>query len=206
MKFKKTDNFYFWHYDRGLWYLEDEIFILLILTGLHEKNIINLTKLKGQLKSLKRGKLQKYKRTYHCTINDKWYNDEPARNIFKDLFEQYELNYINIIKLIEVIQLYTNKNYNYSIDFIISNIFPRFLNSFSNSQGEVSFGNYINVQIENFPHINLKGYKSECYECGSEHSLGVFIEDLEHIIRNDWDINYHTEKLEELRSALKNYP
>ena len=169
MKFKKTDNFYFWHYDRGLWYLEDEIFILLILTGLHEKNIINLTKLKGQLKSLKRGKLQKYKRTYHCTINDKWYNDEPARNIFKDLFEQYELNYINIIKLIEVIQLYTNKNYNYSIDFIISNIFPRFLNSFSNSQGEVSFGNYINVQIENFPHIKVKGYKSECYECGSEH-------------------------------------
>ena len=43
-------------------------------------------------------------------------------------------------------------------------------------------------------------------ECGSEHSLGDFIEDLEHTIRNDWDINYHTEKLEELRSALKNYP
>ena len=43
-------------------------------------------------------------------------------------------------------------------------------------------------------------------ECGSEHSLGDFIEDLECTIRNDWDINYHTEKLEELRSALKNYP
>jgi len=41
-------------------------------------------------------------------------------------------------------------------------------------------------------------------ECGSEHSLGGFIEDLERIIENDWDINYHTKKLEELRSALKN--
>ena len=111
MKFTKTDNFYFWHYDRGLWYLEDEIVIFLILSGLYERNIITLDKLKGQLKSLKEGTLQQYKKTYHCTINDKWYNDEPARNIFKDLFEQYELNYINIIKLIEVIQLYTNKNY-----------------------------------------------------------------------------------------------
>ena len=39
-------------------------------------------------------------------------------------------------------------------------------------------------------------------ECGSEHSLGDFIEDLECTIRNDWDINYHTEKLEGLRSRL----
>ena len=39
-------------------------------------------------------------------------------------------------------------------------------------------------------------------ECGSEHSLGDFIEDLECTIRNDWDINYHTEKLGGLRSRL----
>lgn len=167
--FNNQDNFFFWSWDRGLWYLEDEIVILLILSGLYEKDIITLTKLKGQLKSLKDNKLQQYKKTYHCTINDKWYNDEPARKVFKNLYEQYKLEHISIIKLIEVIQLYTNKNYNYSIDFIISNIFPRLLNSFSNRQGEVSFNNFVDVQIDNFPKIEIKGYKSECYECGSSH-------------------------------------
>lgn len=167
--FNNQDNFFFWSWDRGLWYLEDEIVILLILSGLYERNIITLDKLKGQLKSLKEGKLQQYKKTYHCTINDKWYNDEPSIEIFKELYTNYKLEHISIIKLIEVIQLYLNKNYNYCIDFIISNIFPRFLNSFSNSQGEVSFNNYIDVQIEDFPSIKIKGYKSECYECGNEH-------------------------------------
>ena len=57
-----------------------------------------------------------------------------------------------------------------------------------------------------FTEEELSYSSSKNNECGSEHSLGVFIEDLEDIIRNDWDINYHTEKLEELRSALKNYP
>lgn len=168
-KLKLEDSFYFWHYDRGLWYLEDEIFLLLVLSELYNKNIISLDKLKGQLKSLKKGDLQQYKRTYHCTINDKWYNDETAREIFKDLFETYKLNYISVKTLVEVTQLYLNKNYNYSIDFIVSNIFKPFLNSFSNSQGEASFENYINVQIDDFPEIKIKGYKSECYECGNEH-------------------------------------
>lgn len=167
--FNKEDNFFFWSWDRGLWYLEDEVVILLILSGLYERNIITLDKLKGQLKSLKEGKLQQYKRTYHCTINDKWYNDEPAREIFKELYTNYKLEHISIIKLIEVIQLYLNKNYNYCIDFIISNIFLRVLNSFSNNQGEVSFNNFIDVQIGDFPSIKIKGYKSECYECGNEH-------------------------------------
>ena len=169
--FNKEDNFFFWSWDRSLWYLEDEVVILLILSGLYERNIITLDKLKGQLKSLKEGKLQQYKRTYHCTINDKWYNDEPAREIFKELYTNYKLEHISIIKLIEVIQLYLNKNYNYCIDFIISNIFPRVLNSFSNSQGEVSFDNFIDVQIVDFPSIKIKGYKSKCYECGNEHFI-----------------------------------
>lgn len=168
-KLKLEDSFYFWHYDRGFCYLEDEIFILLVLSELYNKDIITLDKLKGQLKSLKKGDLQKYKRTYHCTINDKWYNDEAAREIFKDLFESYKLNYISIKTLIEVVQLYLNKNYNYSIDFIVSNIFVRLLNSFSNLQGKDSFNNYIDVQMDNFPEIKIKGYETECYECGSNH-------------------------------------
>lgn len=167
--FNKEDNFFFWSWDRSLWYLEDEVVILLILSGLYERNIITLDKLKGQLKSLKEGKLQQYKRIYHCTINDKWYNDETTREIFKDLFKTYKLNYISVKTLVEVTQLYLNKNYNYCINFIISNIFSIFLNSFSNSQGEVSFNSFIDVQIKNFPSIKIKSYTSKCYECRNEH-------------------------------------
>ena len=168
-KLKEKDSFYFQDYDRSLWYLEDEMFLLLVLSELYNKNIITFDKLKGQLKSLKKGDLQKHKNTYHCTINNKWYHDETSKEVFKDLFETYRLNIESVPTLIKVVQLYTNANYNYCINFIVSNIFNRLLNAFSNSQGIVSFERFIDVLIDDFPTIEIKGYKSTCYECGAEH-------------------------------------
>lgn len=167
-----TDNsILFQSWERSLLYLEDETVILIILSGLYERDVITLSKLKGQLKSLRAGTLQRYKKTYHCTINNVWYCDEPAIEVFKDLYINYQLKHISIIKIIEVLQLYLNRNYNYCIDYIVSNIFQRLLNSFSNSRGIVDFNYCISVQIKDFPVIEIKGHKSECYECGNVHLI-----------------------------------
>ena len=170
LKFKTDDVLIIQSWNRTLWYLEDEIVTLLILSELYNRKIITLDKLKGQLKSLNKGYLLKHKGTYHCTINNQWYSDEPAKNVFKDLFITYKLDTINIISLIETTQLYLNKNYNYCIDYMVSNIYPKLLNSFSYSYLDIDYlSQYIDTNLNNFPKIKHKGYELECYECGHNH-------------------------------------
>ncbi len=170
LKFKTEDILIIQSWDRTLWYLENEIVTLLILSELYNRKIITLDKLKGQLKSLKKGDLLKHKGTYHCTINNQWYSDEPAKNVFKDLFITYKLDTINISTLINTIQLYLNKNYNYCIDYMVSNIYPKLLNTFSYSYLDIDYlSQFIDTNLIHFPKIKHKGYCSECYECGNSH-------------------------------------
>ena len=110
LKFKTDDVLIIQSWNRTLWYLEDEIVTLLILSELYNRKIITLDKLKGQLKSLNKGYLLKHKGTYHCTINNQWYSDEPAKNVFKDLFiKNMTFGYRFLSHIINVFQnLYNN--------------------------------------------------------------------------------------------------
>lgn len=148
--------------------LENDIYILVVLSMLYEREIITLNKLKGQLKSLRKGDLQKYKRTFHNSINNRWYNDISAMNIFEELYAEFNLGVISISKLIEVVQLYTNTNYNSCINFIVSNILKLSLESFSNST-YTYLSEILEVTIESFPLIKHVGFKDECPFCGREH-------------------------------------
>lgn len=165
--FRSVDRLEFYSWDRSLWYLETEICIIIVLTALYEKNIITLAKLKGQLSSLRKGTLMTHKNTYRCSINNTWYSDEGVREVFKDLFEEFKVDKVSIIKLLEVTNLYLNKNYNYCMDYLVSNIYPKLLNTFCYS--ESNFDIFVDTQIEDFPRIERKGYRNECYECGCTH-------------------------------------
>lgn len=66
-------------------YIELEGSMLLILSLLHIEGKITDQKLKGQFAALRNGTLQAPKRTYHCDINDQWYNSEPVSDIWSDL-------------------------------------------------------------------------------------------------------------------------
>lgn len=167
-KFTINDKIENISYDRFLYYLEEEIMVLVVLTGLYEQNIITLDKLKGQLSSLRKGDLLKHKRTYHCDINNKWYSHEPAKEVFKDLSK--DITSVNYIKLLEVLQLYTTKNYNYCINLIINSIIKPTLNRFSQSSYSYDyFSQLFSTNLTDFPKIKIEGYRSECYECGSSH-------------------------------------
>jgi len=103
----------------------------------------------------------------------KFYNDFidlASKNVFKDLFITYKLDTINISTLINTIQLYLNKNYNYCIDYMVSNIYPKLLNTFSYSYLDIDYlSQFIDTNLIHFPKIKHKGYCSECYECGNSH-------------------------------------
>lgn len=149
--------------------LEKEMIAIIVLTKLYEKNIITREKLMGQLQSLRVGTLTEFKKTHHCTINDKWYNEEHFTDIFEDLFHYREINSqisVSYPKLLEVLQLYSNKNYNFCINTIVDQIIKPTLVYFSNSSYDY-FIQLFETSLNNFPTIKQEGYRSECSCCGS---------------------------------------
>lgn len=62
--------------------LDMKYVILLVLSCLHHEKKISDAKLKGQFQALRKGTLQRKKNTYHCTINNSWYNDENITEIW----------------------------------------------------------------------------------------------------------------------------
>lgn len=164
-KFKNYDRIINLSWSTMRYQLDKDIIAILVLTGLYENNKISREKLLGQLQSLKKGDLLKFKNTYHCSINDKWYNQEHFDRIFEDLYIYREISYI---KLIEVLQLYTGMNYNYCINIIVKRIIEPLLNYFANTTYDY-FNQVFDTNLSNFPNIEQKGYKSECWECGSSH-------------------------------------
>lgn len=164
-EFKSSDRIENISWGRFLCYLEGEAMALIVLASLYESNVITREKLKGQLSSLRKGNLLKRKGTYHCEINDRWYSYEPASNVFKDLSER--TGSVSYDGLIEVLQLYTGKNYNYCVDYVVGNIIKPTLNRFANSYVSYSYlSELFCTNIEGFPRIEHSGYQSECNCCG----------------------------------------
>ena len=166
-QFFSTDTIEIISWDRTLYPLEHEIIAIIILAGLYENGTITREKLMGQLQSLRKGELLKFRKTYHCTINNRWYSDEPFTEIFKDLLAFKRVSYV---KLIEVLQLYNNKNYNYCINVIVNQIIQPLLNYFASQYHSYDYFSQIFItDLKDFPKIEQKGYRSECWECGNTH-------------------------------------
>jgi hypothetical protein len=163
-KFQETDHLYFPNFYKGFLYLEDSPMILVNLASLYEKKIITYEKLKGQIKALRNGTLQQRKNTYHCEINNRWYSMEPPKDIFEEIFKEYGLNNVKITTLVEVIQLYLNKNYNYALDWIVTNIYKPNIDSLAHSSFE-NLNSYLTTSIPFFPEIVQKGYTRSCFYC-----------------------------------------
>lgn len=163
--FTKNDKIINISWGKSIHHLGIEMQILLVLTSAYVNKTITLEKLKGQLSSLRKGTLQKFKQTYHCGINNRWYNDESASEVFKDIGCNNEISYDD---LIEVLQLYTGKNYNYCINMIIDSIIRPLLNYFSNSYYNY-FNQIFSTNLSEFPELKQKGYETHCYECGHRH-------------------------------------
>jgi len=155
--------------------LSDEAKALIMLTSLYCTGKITRVKLLGQLKALREGTLTRYKSTYHCKITNKWYSFASFTDILEGLNDRNsylpEMGYNN---LIEVIMLYTNKGYNYSINYIVDYIITPFLELWKRSDYESSdFGSgrfagaYFETSIKDFPILKKFefGYNECDYSC-----------------------------------------
>lgn len=143
-----------------------EYFILLILATLHYEEKITDAKLKGQFQALRKGTLQKKKRTYHCTLNDRWYNNETAHDIFSEVCEDMRPKKIPFKKFLEYIQLFEGANYNYALNVFGSKYLYPIFNSWDPEYHVKDFYNYADFAI---PGVVISDYSHYCYECGTKH-------------------------------------
>ena len=88
----------------------------------HKNEMITRDKMLAMFRGIKDGSLLKLKNTYHCKINDKWYNHEPMIDIFEEITKGAKFKYtvIDLEEFLKYINLYTSKNRNYCIDYTYS--------------------------------------------------------------------------------------
>ena len=129
--------------------LDDKNIILLILIHLHIEKKINDAQLKALFKNYRKGILHRYVKTYHCSINDKWYNDEPMLEVFFDIYNDIPNKDLTVEQVLPYLNLLLNKNKNYCIDFIYKQFFEPtviFMNIFSDSS--IDFINSFKLGID----------------------------------------------------------
>ncbi len=108
--YKLFDNYYIENDDKALL----QIFIL------YKYNLISEAKRNGMLSSLRKKTLTTYKNTYHCTINDEWYNNEPFIDILDDVIIRAKLDdpYITMEEMLIYMNNYFSANKNYCLNKI----------------------------------------------------------------------------------------
>jgi len=114
--------------------LEREQILFTLIVQLHINGKINEQSLSALFNNLKQGKLDRRVNTYHCTYNDKWYNDESMLEILIDVISELNVLDIPMQKMIYYVNRYLNKPRNYCIDYIIGNFILPFINQSANSQ------------------------------------------------------------------------
>jgi hypothetical protein len=163
--------------------IDTKYLILLILATLHHEVKITDEKLKGQLQALRKGTLLKKKNTYHCEINERWYDNELPIDIFKEIAEDKGIKEIPFKKFITYIQLFENVNYNYALNIFGSNYLYRIFNSWNPEYCDADFCNYMGFYI---PNIYVTNDSHTCYECGHEHSHYGKNERANLLVLNEW--------------------
>ena len=142
---------------------------------MHKNGIINREKMIAMFRSLREGTLLRYVNTYHCNINDKWYNGESMIDVLEDVFKgakpiQHEQ--IDFDEMLSYLNLYLNKPKNYCIDYIYSRFVNPLIQSFGGYARQLdtiqSFG--INCRVHSiiaFENFSPSGYC--CDDCDGDY-------------------------------------
>jgi hypothetical protein len=97
--------------------LESENVVLLVIINLHLDNKITDKKMFALFKQYNQKTLLNAKTTYHCNINDEWYNDESMYEVYLDCYHKLcQKRDLELDVILKYLNLLLNKNKNYCID------------------------------------------------------------------------------------------
>lgn len=185
------------------WDMQDDYFILYVLAIYYHNGLISEAKYKGQLKSLRDGNLQKFKGTYHCELNDRWYEHESARSVFEQVLDDINYEYITADKLIATIMLYLNKNYNFAVNIFFDQYLRPMIDRWAKgywSSNNFSYANSLNLDLD-IERVRESGYC--CWECGHTSSDTVNIHRTVDIAEKEVLEWLHTQKKGNLKKIPK---
>jgi len=114
--------------------------LLLILIFLYKAEKINRQRFLALSKQIKENKMDRRVNTFHCTINDKWYNDERMLDIYLDVLHTLAPNIeIDFKDFLPYLMLHTGKGRNYTIDWFFYEYIEPLINYYE------SCGSYFSV-------------------------------------------------------------
>lgn len=110
--------------------IHHNLVVFLIITHLHLQGKINDKKMQAMFSSLKKGTLLRKVNTYHCKINNRWYNDEGMFSILCEVYNEVCIRKdLDIEVVLKYLNKFLNANRNYCINYIyIEFILPLFNN------------------------------------------------------------------------------
>lgn len=176
-------------------YLESEVIVFMLIVQLHYSKKISDEKLKGMLKALRNGTMR-YKNTYHCTINDKWYSEETMVDILFDVIEEQIID-IPIETFLVYLNKYLNKNKNFCIDWVYFGVFKPLINIWTNDVIDAIIKSISNV-------VDVENYKSyeDALESG-ELSYGYCCSDCDGNFNSYTWSNYNNQYRDFQEKAIK---
>jgi hypothetical protein len=120
-------------------HIENTDITVLLISLLHHNGKINDEKLNAMFSSLRKGKLLRRINTYHCKINDQWYNDTDMFSILMDVYSNVSLSKEMTLEIfLGYLNRYHNKNKNYCLDVVYFNYIEPLINN-----------------VESYPHYNI---------------------------------------------------
>lgn len=107
--------------------------MLVLIANLHIQKKINDKKRNAMFASLREDKLIRKIGTYHCTINDRWYNDESTFSIFCEAYEDKCVRKdLTVEEFLPYLNLYLGKPRNYCLNYIFYEYIKPLLDNIGN--------------------------------------------------------------------------
>ena len=155
---------------------KDNIFLVIIF--LHYNNVINRKKLISMFRQLREDKLLRKVNTYHCKINNKWYDNEGMYTILVEAWEDSvkTKSIMDFETFIGYINLLLNKNRNYCIDYINNQFIQPYINRYKGGseyeyKSKIAFesmlGNISSVNFVTYDNYLVDGYC--CEDCDGDY-------------------------------------
>jgi len=184
-------------------FIEHKYIALLIIILLHHNKKINDERLKAFFKSLKNNTLLRRINTYHCKINNTWYNDTSMYEVLLEVYnDNCPKNDIDLNTFLKYLNQYFNANKNFCLNAVYFHYIEPLIENFANYPANKIiplFGLVNENEIMTYDQAESRGLLSNGYCC--EDCDGCYTQ----YKQSQYQFYYFENAKKEITNTFKNY-